>query len=473
MEEGGVLPEGLQEKSGQDAAGAACGGVIQIGIGGFEQLPVLREVWHLGKFFAGDGGQGCDARKDLRIRGQCGGADAAEEIAHAAGQPSDLQQLRGVEGAHAVGHGVRHGEAALRVGVADKDGLAAHGAQHVAVSIAVGVHRVFTGRHRRHYIPGQLLAGDGAHGADHGGGAVHVKAHGLHAALFDGEPAAVVGDPLAHQGDGGLVPAAAPAHHDQAGLQGAALGHRQKESHAQGLAGLPVQNLHGKAPLVPQRLTAAGQLRRRQHVGQLVDKVAGCTDALRQHQPLIQGGLAGGVCQQCDGAVMARLFLTEIGVKLIFAEGEGAGDLLQELGLRGEGHPVQPVNQDRFGLILVQRGAEAGHRGAKIVEGRGYRTVKAHEQQGCEAAVERQAQGAQLLVPQRHLVSAVYRPIGLLQRRVGEGDRRVGGKEAKHSIRTALSRGGGGKFHGNILISVKGLFVPIIKAAAAKGNHFS
>ena len=213
------------------------------------------------------------------------------------------------------------------------------------------------------------------------------------------------------------------------------------------------------------------QLRGRQHIGQLIDQIPGGADALRQDQPLVQRRLNIAVCQQGHGTVTGRLLLGEVVVKCILAEGKGAGDLTQELVLPGKSHLVQPIHQDGPGLELVQGRTQTGRRGPEVIEGGGAAAVEAHQQHGGKPAAERQPQGAALPVLQGQVVALVHRQIGLLQRWVRKGHRRIGGEKADHRLRAARGSVCSGKIHGAALISKKMVF-PYYKGCGGKRKPF-
>ena len=166
------------------------------------------------------------------VVGEEAGVEQAERDADGAGEGGGVDEVGGAEGFGVV-EAVGEDEAAFGVGVDDLDGLAGHGGDDVAGFEGVAVGHVFGGADDADDADGGLELGDGAHGADHGGGAGHVVLHLVHVVGgLDGDAAGVEGDAFADEAEdgrvggwrrGGLV-----AHDDERGRLGRSLARRRR-----------------------------------------------------------------------------------------------------------------------------------------------------------------------------------------------------------------------------------------------------
>ncbi len=245
---------------------------------------------------------------------QAGGLVAQGDHA-GAGQGGHVDQ-RGRLEALRVGQRVAQDQAALGVGVADFDGLAGHGGDHVRRAVGVAVDRVLHRRHHHHQVQRQPGLDRGDEGADDVGATAHVVLHFLDAALgLQVDAAGIEGDALADQHVGLGVAAVVPLQHHQLGPVGRAAGHRQQRAHAERFHLLLVQDLGLRAFVLSGELDRGfGQVGRGAQVRRQVAQLAGVLDAGGDGLALRQRGLV---------AAADRQGFQPRGVGLLLAQGGG------------------------------------------------------------------------------------------------------------------------------------------------------
>ncbi len=294
------------------------------------------------------------------------GGELAQRDHAGAGEGGHVDQGGRFE-ALGIGQRVAQDQAAFGVGVADLDGLAGHGGDHVRGAVAVAVDRVLHRRGDHHQVQRQLHLHRGHEGAQHAAGAEHVVLHLLDPALgLEVDPAGVEGDALADQyvGLGGRVGGAVPLQHDQVRAVDRAAGHGQQRAHAQRLHLRLVQDLGLGAFVHGGELPRlGGQVGRGADVGRQVAQFAGEGHAGGDRLALGQGG---GVLAGNRQLAQARfvLFLAQgggVAVGGVVGGDDGLADVPGRIaaghrhfgqGEQGPGHRPGLQRADRIGHRL-------------------------------------------------------------------------------------------------------------------------
>ena len=266
----------LEEEPGGDGAAAARPDVVQVGHVGLEMLAVLVEQGQLPDALAGRLRRRQQAvGQRLAIRHEPG-AERAQRHHAGAGQGGHVDHLVGLDGLDGVAQDVGQGEAALGVGVADLDGRAVHGAQHVARAERGPRGHVLGGRDEAVHLDLRLQGGQRAHDAEHGRRPGHVVLHAQHALrALEVEAPGVEGDALADDGDA-LDGTARRAIREVDELRRllAARGHPEEGPHPQLRALRAVEDLRAEPGRLGDALGHLGQVRGMHLVGRRIDQIA-------------------------------------------------------------------------------------------------------------------------------------------------------------------------------------------------------
>ena len=211
VEVGPALPVVLVDKFAQEHPGgngsavAGVGDVADVGDLAFEGLAQEAVEIELGCHLSGEGVGGVED-----ALGGLGGEahDAGGVLAHThdagAREGGHVEEVVGADLLLGVAEYVGEHQAPFGVGVAHFDGLAVFGPQDVVGLVGVAADHVLHCADEAMDLHGQVQLGDGLEDPQHGGSAAFVGLHGHHVVGgFEAKPAAIVGEPLAHQADGG------------------------------------------------------------------------------------------------------------------------------------------------------------------------------------------------------------------------------------------------------------------------------
>ena len=133
-----------------------------------------------------------------------------------------------------VGEGIGKDEPAFSVGVHDLDGLAGHGAEHVAGFVRAAAWHVLRGRQQAHDVERQPERRSGPDRSEHRRAAGHVVLHPVHVlGGLDRDAAGIEGDRLADEGDEGFLPALPVLDDDELRRLRAARGNAEQAAHAE------------------------------------------------------------------------------------------------------------------------------------------------------------------------------------------------------------------------------------------------
>src|ERR1035441_4746710 len=277
VDPGGVFGKFFQEHGGGDGAALAAAGVYDIGDVGLDTFFVFfvegKTPHFFARLFVGAG----EAVEHIVVAGKDSGVDVAEGHDDGAGQGGGVYQMRAAQLA-GVAEAVGQDQASFGVGVDDLDGLAGHGDLHVSRLLRFAGGHVFGGTNDGGNFHFGLEQGDGAHGADHGGGSGHVVLHFLHAVGgLDGDAAGVEGDTFADQAEVNVFCGAlgVVTQHDQGGRFVGSLGHSPEGAHLELSDFVAIMDFALQADFGGHLFRALGEDGWRHAIGGFVGEVAG------------------------------------------------------------------------------------------------------------------------------------------------------------------------------------------------------
>ena len=232
----------------------------------------------------------------------------AQRHQYGAGQGGEIDHEFGLVLVLHIPQHVGQHEPALGIGVEDGDGLARHRGDDVARPLRLAVRHVLGKADGAHRVDPGLAPGQRHHQARHAGGTPHVALHVFHAGGgLDRDAAGIESDALADEGQRLFARLAAlPFHDGDARLVLRAHRHAKQRSHAELLHLRRRQDGNLEAEL-RQRPHALGEGHRVQHVGRLVDEIAGQMHAARHCLQSLEALLGATGFGSQDGDVFQRL----------------------------------------------------------------------------------------------------------------------------------------------------------------------
>ncbi len=272
----------------------------------------------------------------------------AERDHDGAGQRGEIDHEFRLEAIAGIPQHIGEDEPAFGIGIDDLDGLSGHRGDDVAGALGIAVGHVLDEPDHPHGVDLRLAPGEGVHQADDAGGSRHVALHVLHpGGRLDRYAPGIEADALADEGDrrrAALAPV--PAHHRDPALPGGSLVDAEQGGHAEFPHGLLVEHLDGDAELL-ELGRPTSEFDGKQHVGRLVDQIAGQGHAVGNRLPAAPGlAGAGHVADAKRHPRPRRLVFAFLALRLVAIERIGPqphpqGDIRCLLGLQRAGRQLE------------------------------------------------------------------------------------------------------------------------------------
>src|SRR6266851_1420548 len=346
-----LADEALQHLRRRDRAAPPSAGVLHVREFRVDHLVVFGPERHAPHPLAGLLAGLAQPLREAVLIGEQTGIFLTERDDDRAGQRGEIDhEFRLVFGVDVVEHVGEH-QPAFRIGIDDLDGLARHRLDDVAGPLRLAVRHVLHEPDRADRVDLRLAGGQRLHQSDHAGGARHVALHVLHVGgRLDRNAAGIEAHALADERNRrGAALAALPAHHHHATVVRGTLADAEQRVHAELRHRADVEHLDGDAePL--EGAGPAGELGRKEHVGRLVDEVAGKHDPVGHRLLAAPGGAHAGRIADADLDLhRSRLLLVLLALGLVPIEriGPQAHALREVARLLRRHRPVRQFGHDR------------------------------------------------------------------------------------------------------------------------------